>query len=121
MTKRELIDAIVEINTTAEPSFLARFGDPQLQEYLDHLQVLFEPRLSGEVGRYAKYFASPVALPSQAAKWRVPHELPGQIFDTPVPDNPAAELINAAAGPPGAENTGTPFADTEAEPQGWLF
>ena len=38
MTKRELIDQIAVLNPTAQPAFLADFGDDDLAEYLRHLQ-----------------------------------------------------------------------------------
>jgi len=37
MTKRELIDQITVLNPTAQPDFLADFGDDDLAEYLRHL------------------------------------------------------------------------------------
>lgn len=40
MRKRELIDCICEINTTARPEFLADFDEQQLSEYLEHLMEL---------------------------------------------------------------------------------
>ncbi len=44
MTKRELIDEIMDINHTAEPDFLAEFADNELDEYLRHLQEAQLPR-----------------------------------------------------------------------------
>jgi len=45
MTKRDIIDCIMEINTSAKPEFLATFSRECLQEYLDHLaEVLAEQR-----------------------------------------------------------------------------
>ncbi len=40
MSKRELIDHICEINTTARADFLARFTEEQLQAYLNHLMQI---------------------------------------------------------------------------------
>lgn len=40
MSKRELIDCICQINTSAKPHFLAEFDEAQLTEYLDHLMEL---------------------------------------------------------------------------------
>jgi len=40
MSKRELIDCICEINTTARPEFLASFDETQLTDYLEHLMEL---------------------------------------------------------------------------------
>ena len=37
MSKRELIDCICEINTSAKTEFLAGFSREQLNEYLEHL------------------------------------------------------------------------------------
>jgi len=45
MTKRELIDEIMEINHTAEPDFLAGFDDSELDQYLSHLHEAGQPRL----------------------------------------------------------------------------
>ena len=56
MTKRQLIEEIITINHTAQPEFLARFEDTDLDQYLQHLRVLSKPRLSGDPNRYDKYF-----------------------------------------------------------------
>ncbi len=56
MTKRQLIDEIVSLNSTAQPAFLARFEDLDLNEYLQHLRNARTPRLSGDPHRYDKYF-----------------------------------------------------------------
>jgi hypothetical protein len=40
MSKRELIDCICEINTSAKPEFLADFPEDQLKDYLEHLLEL---------------------------------------------------------------------------------
>ncbi|MCD6395774.1 MAG: hypothetical protein J7M40_20000 [Planctomycetes bacterium] len=40
MSKRELIDCIREINTTAKAEFLARFSKEDLNAYLDQLMEL---------------------------------------------------------------------------------
>ena len=53
MTKRQLIDEILEINHGAEPAFLAQFGDRELSKYLDHLVDAREPRLCEPEGVYA--------------------------------------------------------------------
>jgi hypothetical protein len=39
MDKRQLIDEIRRLNTTAQPQFLAQFDENSLAEYLDHLQA----------------------------------------------------------------------------------
>jgi len=38
MTKRELIDGILQFNRTADPEFLSQFDNIELAEYLDHLE-----------------------------------------------------------------------------------
>lgn len=37
MSKRELIDCILEINRSAKPEFLASFAEEDLSAYLEHL------------------------------------------------------------------------------------
>lgn len=39
MNKRQLIDDIRTINTSAAPQFLAQFNETALQQYLDHLKA----------------------------------------------------------------------------------
>ena len=79
MTKRELIDEILAARCTAQPEFLAQFGDNDLQEYLDHLRQARQPRLSGDARRYEKYFrgfvpsspaAAPLRRPAGSSTWR---------------------------------------------------
>lgn len=67
MTKRQLIDEIVSINQSAQPGFLARFGDGELNEYLRHLHLTRTPRLSGDRRRYEKYFPGASAAEAPAA------------------------------------------------------
>ena len=40
MSKREVIDYILEINKTAKPEFLAQFPKAELDLYLEHLMEL---------------------------------------------------------------------------------
>ncbi|MBN2137394.1 MAG: hypothetical protein JW720_06285 [Sedimentisphaerales bacterium] len=40
MSKRELIECICEINTTAKAEFLANFPEEELRKYLEHLMEL---------------------------------------------------------------------------------
>ncbi len=78
MTKRQLIDRVMELNETAKPEFLARFDEVDLNEYLNHLLVLQTPRLSGEKGRYDRYFAN---CPSISVEPRhIPAEQPVEEF-----------------------------------------
>jgi hypothetical protein len=44
MSKREAIDAILRLNPTAKPPFLAEFSLEDLQEYLRHLRAALTPR-----------------------------------------------------------------------------
>ena len=39
MEKRQLIDAIRQLNTSATIKFLSEFDEPSLQQYLDHLNA----------------------------------------------------------------------------------
>ena len=75
MTKRQLIDQIITVNRSAEPGFLARFDDEDLRDYLDHLLVALEPRLTGETHRYEKYFRVPTTATATA------------VLDTPEQEN----------------------------------
>jgi hypothetical protein len=40
MDKNELIERICEINKSAKPEFLAKFSEPDLAAYLEHLMEL---------------------------------------------------------------------------------
>ncbi len=56
MTKRELIDEILDRNHTAQPEFLAQFRESELGKYLKNLDLARQPRLTGDASRYDKYF-----------------------------------------------------------------
>ena len=43
MTKRQLIDQIMELNRSAQPGFLSQFSDGQLGQYLGKLRQVFPP------------------------------------------------------------------------------
>ena len=64
MTKRQIIDEIITINQSAKPEFLADFEDTQLDRYLEHLQVIGTPRLSGDPHRFDKYFEDLPTIPA---------------------------------------------------------
>jgi hypothetical protein len=49
MTKRELIDAIMELNRSAQAEFLAGFEEAQLRDYLRQLKELIRERGRGAV------------------------------------------------------------------------
>lgn len=68
MTKRQLIDEIVVINRSAKPSFLARFDELDLNEYLHHLQQAGKARLCGDWSRFSRYFSGqPAATQAKQA------------------------------------------------------
>jgi hypothetical protein len=99
MTKRQIIDEILEINGSAGASFLAQFGKEDLTAYLARLQLLMEPRLAGDVSRFEKYFDRHAVAPqatSKAARWRGEEALPAA---QPVAREPvvAAEEADARA------------------------
>jgi len=110
MTKRQLIDEIVTLNQTAEPGFLAKFDDGQLNEYLRHLRRARTPRLSGDPRRYDRYFRScppvPVARaakPAEAAQAAVAvvetAEFEAEPAEEPFAYEAEAAADDAAAGP----------------------
>ena len=49
MTKRQVIDNILEVNTSADPGFLSQFEPADLTDYLRKLNTLAAPRLTGGV------------------------------------------------------------------------
>ncbi len=55
-TKRQLIDEIRQINTTAAIPFLEQFDEQSLRQYLDHLEAARrnEPRIGGWVRKKPK-------------------------------------------------------------------
>jgi hypothetical protein len=44
MSKRELIDAIIQHNRTASPEFLSKFAEQDLKAYLDRMNMTLIPR-----------------------------------------------------------------------------
>lgn len=47
MTKRQVIDNILEVNASADPGFLSQFERDDLTDYLRKLNTLAAPRLTG--------------------------------------------------------------------------
>ena len=43
MTKRQIIEEIMEMNRSARAEFLASFSERELLDYLEHLQSVFHP------------------------------------------------------------------------------
>jgi hypothetical protein len=56
MNKRQLIDDIRRLNTTAEPQFLSQFDETALKQYLEHLEGARQKhlRIAGWVRRQPK-------------------------------------------------------------------
>jgi hypothetical protein len=52
MTKRQLIEEISKLNTTAQPQFLAQFDEEALKQYLDHLEGAVRKHL--RIGGYVR-------------------------------------------------------------------
>ena len=108
MTKRQIIDEIIEMNSTASAGFLATFGEDELTSYLARLQLLARPRLTGDVSRYAKYFnkaAAPVAArTATVAKWH-------RVEPQPAPSDLAVV----------AEDSGPEVSPAQTPSQGSLF
>ncbi len=80
MTKRQLIDKIVSINKSAPAAFLAGFDDGELNEYLEHLEFVQEPKPSVDTAKYDACFqqSQPVAADKQdiTADQAAPQPLP---------------------------------------------
>ncbi len=137
MTKRQLIDEIVELNPTAQPEFLAKFEDGDLVEYLDHLGVLRQPRLSGDPHRYDKYFEDcpfvPMAVGAvevqetrQAETDQIEYDyedLEHQHVTEFEQQEEAGELVTAGVAQISNADSEVqmPFANTEEESESWLF
>ncbi len=80
MTKRQIIDEILSLNASAEPAFLARFEDEELDRYRQRLQVLHAPPAVALTGRYERYFEN---VPSIAADAVRPGKKPLQLASRP--------------------------------------
>jgi hypothetical protein len=61
-SKNELIERIRQINRSADHEWLARFDDQKLFDYLEHLQLLMEPR--GRHSRWQRRGDSPAVVAS---------------------------------------------------------
>jgi len=61
MSKRELIDAILEYNRTAAPQFLADFKEPELQAYLNRLASVTPKRISDAIRQSVRSQSSMLA------------------------------------------------------------
>lgn len=112
MTKRQIIDEIIEINSSASAGFLATFGEEDLTSYLTRLQLLAQPRLTGDAGKYGKYFtkvsAPMAARAATVAKWH-------RVEVLPVAQPVASDLAVADL------DGGAELSPVEAPVQGSLF
>ncbi len=68
MTKRQIIDEIIAINPSGRGSFLARFDEADLAEYLVQLQNSRIQQLRGDGSRFGKYFGPAVSVDIPPAK-----------------------------------------------------
>jgi len=116
MTKREMIDEILAINLSAQPQFLARFDDEDLEHYLTHLRVLSTPRLAdGPAGRYDKYFRDVPKIASPRPQWRHQPQVIEEV-EAAADDLPAEEAAEEPAEPePQVEDQLDCEAEIEAE------
>ena len=104
MTKRQLIDEILEINPTAKAESLAPFEDEILHQYLERLRAARAPRLSGDPHRFDRYFAARVAAPANFG-------LRAQAVST---ESDAAERAALLAAEPPHEREGAKAEDANA-------
>lgn len=102
MTKRELIDQILNENQTAEPAFLAQFSDEQLREYLTHLEWLKQPRLRGDASRFDRYFRNCPSAAAPSGRWRTARDVPQGAWDETLDlsSPPAPQPLAAPQAPP---------------------
>jgi len=100
MTKRQLIDRVMELNETATPEFLAKFGGTELSDYFNHLLVLQTPRLSGDPSRYDRYFDNCPSISVPFKQMPAEHlvvDYPEMDFSEPVcQQEPVAEEVHEA-------------------------
>jgi hypothetical protein len=120
MTKRELIDKIISINPSASATFLARFDDVELDEYLAHLRVLETPRLSGHPERYEKYFRNCPTIPNSRPKWRTDSERIEEIAADGLDGPEALEALEIMDEPDDVEEPPEEPADELAQEPGDL-
>ncbi len=109
MTKRQIIDDIIESNPTAAPAFLAQFDHVDLLDYLRHLQVLKAPRLTANTGRYERHFPPPV--PQDADELSVHSSLPRAA----VRECPAAAASPTSVSVAAQEATSPAWADLDLD------
>lgn len=118
MTKRQIIDEIITINQSAKPEFLAEFEDTELDRYLEHLQVIGTPRLSGDPHRFDKYFEDLPTIPApqrtEAVAVLEDDDLPDLIPED-FPEQDQAPSQDAEPAPDHRAGGRPPFAKWRAE------
>jgi hypothetical protein len=89
MRKRDLIDRIQSLNTTAASSFLSQFDEGELHEYLDHLvSVQMRPHPNARaVGLHELRMPRPTRVPIAAA--------PAELLAGPELPDPASMPVTA--------------------------
>ena len=83
MTKRQLIDHIIDTNPSAEPGFLSQFEQGDLLDYLRKLNCMTAPRLSGGTGHWRQPNAQPAVnaeVMVMASPCPAPHQ--GREYET---------------------------------------
>jgi hypothetical protein len=122
MTKRQLIDEIITINRTAQPGFLARFEESDLDEYLRHLVHARTNRLSGDSSRFHKYFRSQGRAEGPKTPMKIEAPAPVEIAPivaAPEPTPVPADAPVVAAPAPVAEQPPTPVELPAPVPAVW--
>jgi hypothetical protein len=119
MTKREIINEIMEINLSAGAEFLSRFSDNELNEYLQHLHILQEPRMTygGDskirVGEVSEAQVSVLPRNRELGRWDEYLDR-----DDAKSQNASSELETI---PESGETVNCAAAQSEDEGQAWLF
>jgi hypothetical protein len=62
MSKRELIDAILQYNRTAAPEFLAKFQEKELEAYLSRVEAITPARVRSAIRASVASQASMLAV-----------------------------------------------------------
>jgi hypothetical protein len=65
LTRQQTVERILEINPTATSTFLERFDDRPLKQYLDHLVAASSPR--GASARWVRPGDSPAIVTRESA------------------------------------------------------
>ena len=134
MTKRQLVDEIIQRNATASAAFLAGFSEKDLAEYLEHLNWLSQPAPSPALSGSTFAQASPAKVePVVEADPRPLRPSLQIVVAEPVEEEEPAEVaayntqedanlaVVAVASSSESEEP-SPFAqDSERTEESWLF